>query len=207
MASETPKYKLPYPEAQDVPDIAGDIQKLALGVDGMLSGMVSGSWGSGPMAGYPAGRDDEYGIPTYVDSNGKLWAMPTATHKHAADPVGSYASNFRKEANPPRQHAWWQWGPFIAFEIFVVRTNSDLAVTSPDGNIAGGFQIGTLASSVPRPISPTSTVNAGAGPLAGIYLMPNGVFMIDNMAPNGRWTKDTLWSQDFFYMTADKVSL
>jgi hypothetical protein len=204
MAKTTPKYALPYPDPEDVPDIAGDIQKLALATDGMIgNGLVSGVWGSGSMAGFPS--DSKLGTPVYLDSLNQLRARPTPTIKHAVDPLGSYGANFK--ADPGTNSRYWvQWGPLIAMQLAPYRITSDL-LSNADGNI-GNALIGTLRSDVPKPAVTQTFINGWVGAVAGINVSTTGAVAIANFGNNvAKWGINSCWPLFLFYMTNDVVQL
>lgn len=203
MAKTTPRYALPYPDPEDIPDIAGDIQKLALATEAMVStGLASGVWGQGSMAGYPA--DSKLGTPIYLDSLNQLRAKPFATVRHSVDPIASYAANFKADSGGQARY-WVQWGPFIGMQIAPTRINSDLV--GPANSDIGNASIGTLRSDIPRPNVYHGFVNAWAGPIITFNVSISGVITMAMMASTGRWAVNTCLPQFFFYMSQDVISL
>lgn len=133
-----------------------------------LMSAISGVWGSGSMAGFPA--DTTLGTPVYIDAFGQMRARPAPIVKHAESPF-AYNAGWTNLGG-----TWQQMGNLISIQGYVRRTGASIS----GGNIAD-IGVGTLISAIPRPISGNLALAPWGGFLHASALTTAGAFVLGGL--------------------------
>lgn len=152
-----------------------------------LLAAISGNWGSGSMAGFPA--DTTTGQAVYTDVAGQLRTRPIPIVRHAEDPIQSYGTNWK--AYSPGSNFWAQWGPMVFLTCDVVYKGPTLA----GGNIGNQTvcNVNGLRTAMPTPLHYCGLGGGMSGPLISPFVTPSRAIQIgavDNpyqLVNNGRY--------------------
>lgn len=147
-----------------------------------LKANVSGVWGSGPMANFPA--DKTIGVPIYVDNAGQLRARPEPIVRFAVNPMGSFASGWAVGSGTL---LWYQKGQEVYFRAMIHRSGASITAGST-GNI-GNTIIGALATSLPTPLAGEwHGMVSGTGCPLNVYVDGNRNLIVSGLGPNAKIT-------------------
>lgn len=133
-----------------------------------LLAAISGIWGQGSMAGFPA--DTTLGLPTYIDAFGQIRARPMPVVRHAQVPF-NYAAGWTNLGG-----SWLQWGNLISLNGYVRRTGASIS----GGNITD-ITVGTLIPSIPRPLLGNQAMAPWGGYLHASALTVGGSFVLGGL--------------------------
>jgi hypothetical protein len=140
-----------------------------------LLAAISGIWGSGSMAGFPA--DTTLGIPVYTDSLGQLRARPIPVVRHAAPPITPLPG----WTTITPGGFWATWGSLVYISGYIRRTGATIP-SSSNGNIAD-VGVGSLLPEIPRPMANTALPSWG-GTAHQSALTSGGNFVLGGLPPN-----------------------
>jgi hypothetical protein len=129
-----------------------------------LIAAISGNWGAGSMAGFPA--DTTTGQAIYTDIAGQLRTRPIPIVRHAEDPIQVYGPDWKVTAGGGS--SWAQWGPMVFLACDVTYKGA----TKAGGNIGNQTVCANngLRAAMPTPLGYCGLGGGMSGPLISPFV-------------------------------------